>query len=44
MPDFRAGANRVAVGLDKMLVARYLARFIVNSAWLGSTRLNFFTS
>jgi hypothetical protein len=32
------------VGLDKMLVARWLARFRVSSARLGSARLNFFTS
>jgi hypothetical protein len=34
----------VRLGLDKMLVARWLARFRVSSARLGSTRLNFFTS
>jgi hypothetical protein len=32
------------VGLDEMLVARWLARFMVSSARLGSARLNFFTS
>jgi hypothetical protein len=32
------------VGLDKMLVARWLARFVVSSARLGSARLNFVTS
>jgi hypothetical protein len=32
------------LGLDKMLVARWLARFMVSSARLGSARLNFVTS
>jgi hypothetical protein len=32
------------LGLDEMLVARWLARFMVSSARLGSARLNFFTS
>jgi hypothetical protein len=32
------------VGLDEMLVARWLARFMVSSARLGSARLNFSTS
>jgi hypothetical protein len=32
------------VGLDEMLVARWLARFMISSARLGSARLNFFTS
>jgi hypothetical protein len=27
---------RVIVGLDEILVARWLARFVVNSAWIGS--------
>jgi hypothetical protein len=31
-------------GLDEMLVARWLARFMVSSTRLGSARLNFFTS
>jgi hypothetical protein len=33
-----------SLGLDKMLVARWLARFMVSSARLGSARLNFVTS
>jgi hypothetical protein len=32
------------LGLDEMLVARWLARFMVSSARLGSARLNFVTS
>jgi hypothetical protein len=32
------------VGLDEMLVARWLARFMVSSARLGSARLNSLTS
>jgi hypothetical protein len=32
------------LGLYEMLVARWLARFMVSSARLGSARLNFFTS
>jgi hypothetical protein len=32
------------LGLDEMLVARWLAQFMVSSARLGSARLNFFTS
>jgi hypothetical protein len=36
--------DNLLVGLDKMLVARWLARFVVSSARLGSTRLNFVTS
>jgi hypothetical protein len=32
------------LGLDEMLVARWLARFMISSARLGSIRLNFFTS
>jgi hypothetical protein len=32
------------IGLDEILVARWLARFMVSSARLGSARLNFFTS
>jgi hypothetical protein len=31
------------VGLDEMLVARWLARFMVSSARIESARLNFFT-
>jgi hypothetical protein len=39
------GENQtLKLGLDKMLVARWLARFRVSSARLGSARLNFFTS
>jgi hypothetical protein len=37
-------SNHLWVGLDKMLVARWLARFVVSSARLGSARLNFVTS
>ena len=37
-------AMRVRLGLDEMFVARWLARFMVSSARLGSARLNFFTS
>jgi hypothetical protein len=40
----RKRAPHSGVGLDKMLVARWLARFRVSSARLGSARLNFFTS
>jgi hypothetical protein len=32
------------VGLDKMLMAHWLARFMVSSTRLGSARLNFFMS
>jgi hypothetical protein len=32
------------IGLDKMLAARRLARFVASSARLGSARLNFFAS
>jgi hypothetical protein len=32
------------VRLDEMLVARWLARFMISSARLGSAHLNFFTS
>jgi hypothetical protein len=32
------------LGLDKMLAARRLARFVASSARLGSARLNFFAS
>jgi hypothetical protein len=35
---------RSRVGLDKILAARRLARFVASSARLGSARLNFFTS
>jgi hypothetical protein len=35
---------QVDIGLDEMLVARWLARFMVSLARLGSARLNFFTS
>jgi hypothetical protein len=34
----------IHIGLDEILVARWLARFVVSSARLGSARLNFFTS
>jgi hypothetical protein len=37
-------ATEKPLGLDEMLVARWLARFMVSSARLGSARLNFFTS
>jgi hypothetical protein len=30
------------VGLDEMLVARWLARFMASSARIGSAHLNFF--
>jgi hypothetical protein len=42
----RGGAQAGArgLGLDEMLVARWLARFMVSSARLRSARLNFFTS
>jgi hypothetical protein len=36
--------THVSLGLDEMLVARWLARFMVSSAQLGSVRLNFLTS
>jgi hypothetical protein len=43
--EYRVVANGVAeVGLDEMLVARWLARFMVSSTRLRSARLNFFTS
>jgi hypothetical protein len=32
----------LCIGLDEMLVARWLARFMDSSARLGSARLNFF--
>jgi hypothetical protein len=35
---------RPRLGLDEMLVAHWLARFMASSARLGSARLNFFTS
>jgi hypothetical protein len=40
----RKARSWVEIGLDKMLVAHWLARFMVSSAWLGSARLNFVTS
>jgi hypothetical protein len=30
------GVIAMGVGLDEMLVARWLARFMVSSAWIGS--------
>jgi hypothetical protein len=55
LPNFKVDRNQKVVrlwatdlssllGLDEMLVARWLALFMVSSAWLGSARLNFFTS
>jgi hypothetical protein len=44
-PDvFPEELPKMPLGLDEMLVARWLARFIVSSARLGSACLNFFTS
>jgi hypothetical protein len=37
-------AENIPFRAGRMLVARWLARFMVSSAWLGLTRLNFFTS
>jgi hypothetical protein len=38
------GSTSPSLGLDKMLAARRLARFVASSARLGSARLNFFAS
>jgi hypothetical protein len=38
------GSRKLKLGLDKMLAARRLARFVASSARLGSARLNFFAS
>jgi hypothetical protein len=43
-PGRSALCDGLQVGLDEILVARWLARFVVSSARLGSARLNFFTS
>jgi hypothetical protein len=43
-PASMGGRGTVEVGLDKILVARELARLVVSSARLDSARFNFVTS